>query len=297
MKLIQWTLFIDMLGYRDINGGIKSDENADAFIEFMKTNELFMDGPNSQAVKDRYAKDDFDLYKYYDVQHAFVSDSLIYTFKPREIDEEIDEAIYYRHSANAYLIIIMRLVTYIFNCFHSKNIFLRGGVSNKYCTIKGAFAVGEGLVEAYLCESKNAIYPRIVLHSSILENGKLMRELIFLSWVMYGRHDLIKKDIDNQYYLNYLGYIISMSNPSLPMNAAHSPAAILGNLKTAIDYIKGHAASIEKNLAIHRRCVEETAGNEIACNQAKKVLKKYEWLKDYHNSQIDKTPYQQFKIA
>lgn len=196
-------------------------------MEFMTTNKLFMDGPNSQEAKDRYAKDEFDLYKYYDIQHAFVSDSLIYTFKPREVDEEINEVLYYRHSANAYLIIIMRLVAYIYSCFATKNIFLRGGISSKYCTIKGAFAVGEGLVEAYLCESKNAIYPRIVLHSTILENDKLMKELTFLSEIMYGRDDLIKKDADGECFLNYLGYIIAMSNPRLPMNLKlliHNPA-------------------------------------------------------------------------
>ncbi|WP_156309037.1 hypothetical protein [Sphingobacterium endophyticum] len=38
MKLIQWTLFIDMLVYGEINGMIESDKHADEFISFMSKN-------------------------------------------------------------------------------------------------------------------------------------------------------------------------------------------------------------------------------------------------------------------
>jgi|GEM_PF-3371769 len=47
MELEKWTLFIDMLGYGQMNGSIRDKEEAAAFISFMKSNVgLFEDQDN-----------------------------------------------------------------------------------------------------------------------------------------------------------------------------------------------------------------------------------------------------------
>ncbi|WP_158527192.1 hypothetical protein [Pelagibaculum spongiae] len=53
MKLVQWTLFIDMLGYRDINGAINSEAKAKEFIAFMEENKAGLDFTNRSEVKEK----------------------------------------------------------------------------------------------------------------------------------------------------------------------------------------------------------------------------------------------------
>ncbi len=50
-KLLQWTIFIDMLGYRDINGKIDCDEKAEDFIKFMNSNIEMMSAQDSDSLK------------------------------------------------------------------------------------------------------------------------------------------------------------------------------------------------------------------------------------------------------
>ncbi|TOK53284.1 hypothetical protein, partial [Vibrio parahaemolyticus] len=77
MKLLQWTLFIDMLGYRDINGSINSEEAAKEFVSFMEENKALFDFQNHDYFVERYKSySQFNLYEFYEVKHAFVSDSL-----------------------------------------------------------------------------------------------------------------------------------------------------------------------------------------------------------------------------
>ncbi len=127
MKLLQWTLFIDMLGYRDINGSINSEEVAKEFVSFMEENKALFDFQNHDYFVERYKSySQFNLYEFYEVKHAFVSDSLIITFYPKEVELLVDVDKMYMHSANALFIITMRLQAFIYNCFSQKGVFLRG---------------------------------------------------------------------------------------------------------------------------------------------------------------------------
>ncbi|TOH24711.1 hypothetical protein, partial [Vibrio parahaemolyticus] len=157
----------------------------------------------------------FNLYEFYEVKHAFVSDSLIITFYPKEVELLVDVDKMYMHSANALFIITMRLQAFIYNCFSQKGVFLRGGVSNKYCDLKDNFAVGEGLIDSYLVESKIAKYPRIALSEDTSSNKKLMEKIRFLSKVMYNDNQLVARDpVDDVYYLDYLQYNLTMIDTS-----------------------------------------------------------------------------------
>ena len=78
MKLLHWTLFVDLLGYRDINGDVDNLEKAKELIEFMKSNvELFKNQNDSIKLREQYSQSNFDIFSHYDISFAFISDSLI----------------------------------------------------------------------------------------------------------------------------------------------------------------------------------------------------------------------------
>lgn len=280
-----------MLGYRDINGEINSEELAMNFVSFMEENKsifVFQDNPYVSKV---YEEDDqFNLYEFYDVKYAFVSDSLILTFYPLEAKglKSIDKM--YMHSANALFIINMRLQAFIFNCFHQKGVFLRGGVSNKYCYVKDNFAVGEGLIDAYLVESKNAKYPRIAFSENVVSNSKLMSKIKFLSDVMYGGNQLIVKDSsDGVYYLDYLSnnsHLIDFSSENVRERLKADPVGFEFNFNNISNYFKSHSEKIQKKLIELDQKLKKSTGDEAI--NIEKIIEKFLWLKRYHNSVVSK---------
>ncbi|GLR65107.1 hypothetical protein [Marinospirillum insulare] len=288
MKLIQWTLFLDMLGYRDINGAINSEAKAKEFISFMEDNKGGLDFSNRSEVKEQYKKDkSFDLYLYYDVQHAFISDSLIITFTPKEVKSLKNNQLKYMHSANALFIILMRLQAVIFNCFSQKGLFLRGGISTKYCYIKDHFAVGEGLISAYKAESSLAIHPRIVFSPEVLEDKQLKSSITKLSDIMYGGHNIIKLDDDGVHYLDYLGYNLSQIDLNVKMISDHAKRNLpmyLYSLEQSKLFFQRHSEAIEGKLT---ELESRKAGlNASEIQKLQKVIDKFIWLKNYHNSTL-----------
>ncbi|MGV0964908.1 hypothetical protein [Empedobacter falsenii] len=272
-KLIQWTLFIDMLGYGDINGHIKEEESAEDFYKFMKSNSDIFAFQDRQEMRDIYENSDtFNLYDYYDIKVNFISDSIIISYNPIEQKDEIPEGYYYFHSANTLIIIIKRLQTLIYKCLKEKNIFLRGGISNKYCFIKDNFAFGEGLIEAYKTESQIAKYPRICLSNSVIENSKLIKCFEYLCEKIYFYDSFIAEE-NNVFFLDYLAH-----------NIYDIPQTEEGGMAT-LAFFKIHKDSIinklnEINFKIsNSHTVEET-------NKLIKVKEKFEWIRDYHNTRL-----------
>lgn len=290
VKLVQWTLFVDMLGYRDINGAINSEAKAKEFITFMEDNKGGLDFSNRPEVKEKYKKDkSFDLYMYYDVQHAFISDSLILTFSPKEVKSLKNNQLKYMHSANALFIILMRLQAVIFNCFSQKGLFLRGGISTKYCYIKDHFAVGEGLISAYKAESSLAIYPRIVFSPEVLEDKQLKESITKLSDIMYGGNNIIQLDSDGVHHLDYLGYNLSQVDLNIKMiseSAQRNLPQYLFALEQTKMFFDKHSKAIENKLSeLEARKVGLSAEK---LGKLEKVIDKFIWLKNYHNSSLSK---------
>jgi hypothetical protein len=286
MKLEQWVLFIDMLGYREINGQIIDDEKGNAFLDFMKSNEKIFSQQDGDKIKQEYQSQPFDLYKYYEIQTTFISDSLIINYKPIEIEEKLEERIRMMHSANTLFVIINRLQAYIYNCLKEHNILVRGGISNKYCLIRDNYAVGEGVIDAYINESKRAIYPRIVLSKNITDNKNFIDSFNFISNQIYNKDTFLKEDGDNIYYLDYLKYNIQTVYISM-----------LGNvnaIKTINIYLTTHKETIIKKIKEIDKNIDEEKNPEKLEN-LKKIKEKIIWLKNYHNESI-KELIPQFKI-
>ncbi|WP_425254425.1 hypothetical protein ACPJXG_12355 [Janthinobacterium sp. NFX145] len=291
MELIQWTLFIDMLGYRDINGSIESDKVAMDFISFMDANKKILDLADNKETKEKYAKNEhFNLYKYYEISSCLVSDSIIITYKPKQVEDLKNIDLMYMHSANALFIITIRLQALIFHCFSERGIFLRGGISNKYCLIKDNFAVGTGLIEAYAAESKIAIHPRVVLHPEIEKDKVLMSKIKILAEFMYNGRPIIQKDsLDELLFLDYIGYAISSIDVNIPMiaeSAKRDPLNYLSHVSSVDIYIKKHYEAIQKKLTELKHSIEKEKDNKSSGTQLTKVLDKFLWLAEYHNKSI-----------
>ncbi len=270
MKLNQWTIFIDMLGYGALNNKINNIEKANKLLEFMDTNVKIFQSQDNDYIKQTYSEKEFDLYRFYDIQVALISDSLIINYFPKEIDD-IPELKRNLHSANTLFIIIKRLQTFIFHCMVEHNIFVRGGISDKFCLIKGNFAVGEGLIEAYQIESQIARNPRICLSSSIMGNRILIDNFNLLTKTLYKKDSFLKLDEDKQYFIDYLLHNITEPEQSrLQKTTKHK---FFETHKKTIEY---HLETIKEKITL--------ANDENVLNSLNKNLKKYKWLKNYHNS-------------
>lgn len=281
MQLERWTLFIDMLGYGQINGSIENRDQAVAFLAFMKSNVALFKDQDSDDVKAMYARQQFNLYKYYDVKVLFVSDSIMISYYPREVNEVITEKQRNLHSANALFIILQRLQILIYNCMNEKNILLRGGVSNKFSLIDDQFAVGAGIIEAYQLESKKAKFPRIVLSNDIIENQVLFTAVRYLSLFIYQMENILVVDDDGIYYFDYLGFNI---------RCALQGGKNVQNLAIYDAFIMRHKETVEFHIEKTRKLIEkiETADSvdQQALIEQNRVLDKYMWLKGYHNTKI-----------
>jgi len=296
MKLIQWTFFLDMLGYGNKNSLIKNREDAQKFIDFMKGNQKILDSHNdNKALKKQYKTQWFDLYKYYEVKFTFISDSLVFTMLPKEVDENLNEDVYYSHSANVLFIISMRIFTVILYVLEKEKIFIRGGISNKFCDISEQFAVGEGLIEAYNLESEFAIYPRILLSKEISSNYKIMNSLKVIAKKMYNGNYLIKKDTDDYFYLDYLTFKLSQSD----INSQSIQFALTKQTISSIELNQQKLITIQI-INIHKEIIENNinemnqkitnSNNSKDLQKYNRILQKYIWLKKYHNRVISNFP-------
>lgn len=210
---------------------------------------------------------------------------------PKEVDEELDEKVYYLHSANVLFIISMRIFTVILYVLEKEKIFIRGGISNKFCDISEQFAVGEGLIEAYNLESKFAIYPRILLSKEISSNSKIMNGLKIIAKRMYNGNYLIKKDTDDYFYLDYLTFKLSQSDKnSQAIKVALKKQNISGSELSqqqliTMQIVNIHKEIIENNIKkLNKKIMNSTDVKDLEKNN--KILQKYEWLKEYHNRVI-----------
>lgn len=73
---------------------------------------------------------------------------------------------------------------------------LRGGITIGQFFIDDVMVWGDALIKAYYLENKVAIYPRIVIDNSIVQ--EIEREEALL--------EFLRKDFDNLYFLNFLNY-------------------------------------------------------------------------------------------
>ncbi|WP_419777752.1 hypothetical protein [Malaciobacter marinus] len=213
-KLMQWTYFLDILGYGEEQKNIDNQEKANIFIEFMKGNKFLID---KQEHFDKHAYKDkiVNIYDYYDFKSVFISNSFVLTAIPKET--LFNEEDYYNLSTFVVMELTFKILILLEHILTEKGLLIRGGISNKFTDIdeESSLAVGQGLIEAYKLESKFAKVPRVLLSEEISNDVKIMASFKEHS-EKYGKNfNIFSKDkLDNLYYLDYLGYILSFLHKS-----------------------------------------------------------------------------------
>jgi hypothetical protein len=138
--------------------------------------------------------------------------------------------------------------------------FLRGGWSVGFLYIDGMMAYGKALLDAYIIESKQAINPCILLSDAL--NPMIKKHLSYYAKVEFSPHhsELLLNSRGN-YFINYL-------------------------ISVRMEDDDGHIQVDVSTLRIHKENVLKNYKNTQVISNAKErdtIIKKYEWLIDYHN--------------
>jgi hypothetical protein len=286
MKLLHWTVFVDLLGYRELNGDVDNEKKAKELIEFMNSNKkIFEDQTNNKKISEMYKNSVYNLYEHYSISFAFISDSLVISYTPN-LNKDFTKEIALMHSANSLLIILQRLRALMYKCVSEKKIFLRGGVSNNYSYISGNFAVGSGVGSAYIAEMQ-AKYPRVILAEDVAENIELMGMIDKLSNQMYGV-SLIKDDGKKYLDFNCFGRITldaSSNNRYVIENANANPQNYMENIRHEGGVLRVYKEAIE--FQINKMLQLKNSENLKEQELYQSLKEKYLWLSNYHNNSCD----------
>lgn len=299
MKAVQWTVFIDMLGFKKLNSSVTTDEQAQELIKFMTTNRDVLVQIEANTLQYYNQNKVFNLYDWYELKSAYISDSIVVTFKPKEVDWEKNADKALMHSANALMLIVMRLGALMHKCLLEKEITFRGGISTEYCDISESFAVGAGLSSANEAEGK-AIYARLALADDVVRNTKLMKQIRELFKRMYGDSEFLVKE-GGVTYVNALDIMLAaadMSCPSVAM-AIRNPQgrrAVIGARKQAEVFLEAQKALVVKSIREFYAAYRNEYADVGSRKSYRRVLKKYFWLRHYHNAAAKKRQFKKFTI-
>lgn len=299
MKAVQWTVFIDMLGFKKLNSSVSTDKQAQDLIEFMTSNRDILTG-HEEALAGVYRRSDgFNPYDWYDVKSAFISDSIVVTFKPKDVPGEKNPSKVLMHSANTLMLLVFRLGLMMHKCLLSKKITFRGGISTEYCDMSDSFAVGSGLSAANEAEGK-AKYARLALADDVVRNAPLMKQIRQLFKWMYGDSEFLVED-NGITYVNVLDLLLAGGDPSSPSvrNAmvTHSGrSAVIETRKQCESYLTAQKALVIESIQEFWALYRMNYSDEALRRGNRGVLKKYFWLRRYHNTTVEKRRYSGFKI-
>lgn len=259
--------YIDILGFKDM---IATESHLPVFaLRFIKRfiNVFY------RSINENYNNDDEDN-EIDDVdlpKATMFSDSIVISQPMTEVDYPL------------FIDLIAQLQYGLF----SKGILIRGGISCGKLYHDENYLFGKGLINAYIFESTYADYPRILVDTELIEEiHKIVDRRFEQSWnqsfliggkryYMLGNgldNDdgdysyYVRKDFDNQMYINFFSKIIEQGFMSFDLDRNKSS---LGNLITEPELINAKNI-IETGLKTKNH----------------RILAKYEWLRKLYNSSI-----------
>ncbi|WP_033724087.1 hypothetical protein, partial [Pseudomonas monteilii] len=291
--------FIDMLGFKKLNSAVTSDEQAQDLLDFMTGNqEVLLDLEGE--VEQRYKQDSvFNLYEWYQPKSAFISDSVVLTFKPREVARETNADRVLMHSANALMIIMMRLGALMHKCLLDKQITFRGGISSQYCDIHGTFAVGAGLSAANEAEGK-AVYARLALADDVVRNAELMEWIRKLFRKMYGDSEFLVEE-DGVTYVNALDFMLAAGDLRTPavshaIRVHEGRIAVMAAREQIETYLGAQKVLVVEMIRDFYAAYRKDYADKDCRKSNRRVLEKYFWLRRYHNAAVEKRRFTAFAI-
>ncbi len=299
MKAVQWTVFIDMLGFKRLNSSVTTDDQAQDLIKFMTSNRDVL--TRLEALTEQSYKNDktFNFYDWYEVKSAFISDSIVVTFKPKNVEWERNADKVLMHSANALMIIAMRLNILMHKCLLEKEITFRGGISTEYCDISESFAVGAGLSSAAEAEGR-ATYARLALAEDVVRNSKLMKKVRYLFKMMYGDSGFLIKE-SGVTYINALDLMLAGSDTRSPsakvaMRTPSGMAKLIGIRKNNEVFLEAQKLLITKSIKEIYSDYRKDYADIDRRKRHRSILKKYFWLRRHHNAAAKNRQFQSFMI-
>jgi len=100
-------------------------------------------------------------------------------------------------------IAMMRAIRIIQAGLSGKHVFIRGGITVGGMYHQADIYFGKAYLDAHELECKNAIYPRVIICKKFMEN-------IINANSMQTSAELVKKDIDGFYYVDYIGNVTEL---------------------------------------------------------------------------------------
>jgi len=250
----QFVAYLDILGYESL----VKEKGIPEFAEIL------------DDCIDR-SKKMIETFRIIDIAKMRKSENELADFEVKLTDFEVKMKVFsdnfFLHTTRNWLNLIS-LTTFLQSTFLKHGVFIRGALCYGEICSSEDFVCGDALVEAYKLENEIAIYPRVILDDSFINEACKIHpfnirfainapERLFKRWVFY------KDDTDGYKYLDYL-----------------TASASVGDLDY-FEYIRMQKGLIEKNL-------EESKNN--------RVRQKYQWVKNYHNNFCEEHGYEKYLI-
>lgn len=239
------TVFIDILGFKDLLSQTvnkKNEDNTDKIEEIFSAYQTIRDVWDLDVPETHYSKSVPRNSK----KITTFSDCLVISFKATERSEIF-------HTLNEIKWMIMRLIY--------KGILCRGAITYGKLIHTDEVLFGPALAEAYILESKAALYPRVILHKDIIDLAvKYKSKTHNSSQEKEYVESLLEKDSDGMYYIDYF---------------AKASEELNDPLYDFPDYMNKIADKIRKGLM----------GSSSIFKSDLKV--KYRWMKERYNTLVD----------
>lgn len=240
--------FMDILGYKNLVAEADKDKKT-ALNTIDKLDHMI-----KKCIKG--AMKQMKQYSTFDIEFILFSDSLC-IFIPVDECEKGSKLDKYKGHSQTYvennylrLWLLCRLIADIQLESLQFGIIYRGAISLGNHFHNKNIVFSKALIDAYLAESTNAIYPRII----ILDTPE--NDILEFSSLVYEYFDLRVVADDDYLFVDYLGKVIEFH----------------GLLGANCDYIKWHKNIIENGIESHLN--------------TENLLKKYVWMMNYHHTRL-----------
>lgn len=288
MKLYHWTAFLDILGFSNEVKKIDNDDDAENFCYFLEINEILVTTINHVILNHNQKHDPEGFYKYYEARAAFISDSIVITFAPKNIEHSLDEYEIYFYNSEAF-VTLLRKICYVIYYISAKKLLIRGGISNSYAYVKDRFILGKGIIESHEMEQR-AEYPIVAIHDDIINDKKLFDSInnFLAEQIASPKEIIIKETSKNLFYFDYLEFLYrTFLFYKRKFSAKQHLSQYLNIAQIDIDKYYEMAKLSNVFLIELITFIKEIILNnkDFPCSN-EKIQKKYDWLREYMNERL-----------
>lgn len=233
-------LYLDILGFKEM---ILSPKEKDG-ITVNKIIEVSKKTKEVLAISPKMWSSSFTR------KSILFSDTVVISYESLEIEDAI---------------FAFRDIQLLIGIFIHYGLLIRGAVVRGKLYHNSNILFGPGLINAYLTESKTAIYPRIVVDNSVLKWAKIAIDTNLDDENNAGfiLKDILKKDLDDMYYIDYfynMSYLLTLIN----------------DLKSIFGDYGNYMNELSKLI------------NDNKNNPDHSIRQKYHWMKNKYNLAIRK---------